>query len=406
MKTLRLLARILAGAVFIFSGFVKGIDLTGSAIKFTEYFQAFHLGFLSPLSFPLAFLFPALEFMIGISLVFNLRPRAGVWGFLLFMGFFTPLTLILALFDPVSDCGCFGDALVFTNWQTFYKNVVLLALAIYLFVERKHLGSVWPPQTSLGLLIIFFAVFTTLSVYSYRHLPLIDFRPYRTGTNIPESMIIPEDAPHDVYNTVLIYEKDGIQKEFTPDNIPWQDTTWKFVDQKTTLIKKGYTPPIHDFSLTLRDGTDITDQVLSDRGYTFLLVSPDFEKADTGGLQKALNLYEWCRGKNISFYTVTASPPEAALKRFRAPYPIPWATMDETTCKTIIRSNPGLVLIKEGTILGKWSYRDIPEPSSLQGNLLARQVSLLRKHAERDLVLLLTAGLLLIAGLGRMINKV
>ncbi len=405
MKILRWVARLLAGTVFIFSGFVKGIDMTGSVIKFDEYFQAFHLDFLSFLSPPLSYLFPAIEFMIGISLFFNLRPRAGAWGLLLFMAFFTPLTLILALFNPVSDCGCFGDALVLTNWQTFYKNLILLALAILLFAGRKQLSSSWSPPVSLGLLLVFFAAFTTLSVYSYRHLPVIDFRPYSIGTNIPEKMTFPEDAPRDVYKTILIYEKNGIQKEFTTDNFPWQDSTWKFVDQHSTLLKKGYTPPIHDFSITLPDGTDITDQVLTSEGYTFLLVSPDFEKADTGGLHRALPLYRSCQERNIAFYVVTASPKGDAHRLRGAPYPIPWTNMDETTCKTIIRSNPGLVLLKKGTILGKWHYRDIPAPSSLKGDLLARQVTLLRKHSEMHLVLLLISAILLTAALGTMIDE-
>jgi len=380
--------------VFIFSGFVKGIDLTGSAIKFGDYFQAFHLGFLQPLAFPMAFLFPAAEFMIGVSLLFRLRVRTGIVGFFLFMLFFTPLTLILALFNPVRDCGCFGDALVMTNWETFGKNVVLLIFALILYFQKNssppsHAGREWV------LLSVYFLLFTSVAWYSHNHLPLIDFRPYRTGTNIPSGMTLPEDAPHDVYKTVLIYEKDGVRKEFSMDNIPWQDTTWKFVDQRTTLIKKGYTPPIHDFSLTLPDGTDITDYVLGAKGYIFLLISPDFSKANIQALKDAVDLYVWSNDHGIPFYVVTASPEESAAELFGKSYPIPWTNMDETTCKTIVRSNPGLLLLKEGTILAKWHFHDFPDAGTLKEELLSQSLSTLRRKADIRLVLLFTVILFL-----------
>ena len=389
MRFIRSFIRILSGMVFIFSGFVKGIDLTGSAIKFGDYFQAFHLGFLQPLAFPLAFLFPAAEFMIGVSLLFRLRVRTGIVGFFLFMLFFTPLTLILALFNPVRDCGCFGDALVMTNWQTFSKNVVLLIFALILYFQ-KNSSPPLPAGREWVLLSVYFLLFTSVAWYSYNHLPLIDFRPYRTGTNIPAGMTLPEDAPHDVYKTVLIYEKDGVRKEFSMDNIPWQDTTWKFVDQRTTLIEKGYTPPIHDFSITLPDGTDITDYVLGSKGYIFLLISPDFSKADIQALKDAVNLYIWSNDHKIPFYVVTASPEESATKLFGKPYPIPWTNMDETTCKTIVRSNPGLLLLKEGTILAKWHYHDFPDTATLKDDLLSQSLSTLRRKADIRLVLLFT----------------
>ncbi len=402
MKRLILLVRILAGMVFIFSGFVKGIDVTGSAIKFEEYFEAFHLEFLHLLVLPLTFLMPLLEFMIGVSLLFNLKPRAGIWGFLLFMALFTPLTFILALFNPVSDCGCFGDALVLTNWQTFYKNLLLLLFALVLYAGRNQLTGSHTPFREPLLLSLFALFFITISLYSYNHLPLIDFRPYRVGTNIPEQMTIPEDAPHDEYKTILIYEKDGVQKEFPMDNFPWQDTTWKFVDQKTTLIKKGYTPPIHDFSITMPGGTDITDYILGSQGYTFLLLSSNFSKANVEALKNAVDLYVWSQDHDIPFYVVTPSPVESALALFNTPYPIPWTNIDETTCKTIIRSNPGLLLLKEGTILAKWHYHDLPAPTELKDNLLAYSITSLRKQADIRLILLLIATLLLTAALGTM----
>ncbi len=403
MKIIRGTARIVAGSVFIFSGFVKGIDLSGSAIKFEDYFQAFHLDFLHPLAFPLAFLFPAAEFLIGSSLLFSLKPRVGVWGFLLFMSLFTPLTLVLALFNPVKDCGCFGDALILTNWQTFFKNLFLLALALWLFFDRKNLSGRFPPAYQWGVLFFYFLIFAGLSAYSYRHLPLFDFRPYKTGTHIPDKMTLPPDAQQDEYQTTLIYEKNGIRKEFSPDNFPWQDSTWKFVDQKSVLIKKGYVPPIHDFSILRQDGTDITDGILQDPGYTFLLVSYDLSEANVDGLEKAWRISVFAPDKGYGFYVLTPSGPEETDKLVEKGFSFTFCNTDETTCKTIIRSNPGLLLIKEGTILGKWHYRDIPDPETLNKDLLSRQVTALQKKADLRLLLLLTAGLLLLSAIFRLI---
>jgi len=403
MKIIRGIVRIIAGSVFIFSGFVKGIDLSGSVIKFEDYFQAFHLDFLHSLAFPLAFLFPTAEFLIGISLLFSLKPRIGAWGFLLFMSLFTPLTLVLALFNPVKDCGCFGDALILTNWQTFFKNLFLLALALWLFLNRKNLSGPYPSFFQWGLLFFYFLMFAGLSAYSFRHLPLFDFRPYKTGTHIPGKMTVPPGAPQDKYQTTLIYEKNGVRKEFSTDNFPWQDSTWKFVDQKSTLIKKGYVPPIHDFSILRQDGIDITDQILKDPGYTFLLISYDLSEANVGGLEKAWNISVFARDKGYGFYVLTPSGPEETHKLVENGFSFTFCNTDETTCKTIIRSNPGLLLIKEGTILGKWHYHDIPDPEVFSGNLLSRQLTVLQKDSNIRLGLLLISGLLLFAVTARLV---
>ncbi len=403
MKTLRLIARIIIGSVFIFSGFVKGVDLTGSAIKFHDYFQAFHLDFLHFSSLPLAIIFPATEFLIGISLLFALKPKTGAWGVFLFMLFFTPLTLILALFNPVKDCGCFGDALVLTNWQTFLKNLFLLTLAIFLFLQRKHLTGRLEAGSQWALLGFYLLTFTGFSLYSYNHLPLIDFRPYKTGTNIREKTRIPEGAPRDEYKTTLIYEKDGIRKEFTLDNFPWQDSTWKFINQESILVKKGYVPPIHDFSIIQPDGTDITDRILSDPGYTFLLVSPDLSKANKKGLQRAYALSLFAADQGDHFYVITSSGKELMDKLENEGFSFIYGNTDETTCKTIIRSNPGLLLITEGTILGKWHYHDIPQPAHFSSDILSLQLSGMQKKSDTLLSFVLILGLLLFATLAYMI---
>ena len=233
-------SRIILGAVFIFSGFVKGVDPMGSAFKFSDYFLAFGMESLEPASLPLAFILSAAEFLIGISLFFNLKMRLGAWGILIFMTFFTPLTLILALTNPVTDCGCFGDAIVMTNWQTFIKNIILLPFVLIVFFMRKRQTVHFPDGYAWLGIILFASGFLAMEWYVYQHLPFMDFRPYSVGTNIPEKMSIPEGAEQDVYRTVLHYEKNGEVREFNEENFPWQDTTWTFVDSEHVLVNKGY----------------------------------------------------------------------------------------------------------------------------------------------------------------------
>ena len=219
-------------------------------------------------------------------------------------------------------------------------------------------------------------------------------------------MMVPEDAPHDIYKTILIYEKNGVRKEFTTDNFPWKDTTWEFVDQHSYLVEKGYTPPIHDFSIVLEDGEDVTQDVLSRNGYTFLLVSPDLSRADREGLLQANELAIYLQGMEVPVYLLTASPPALVKDLLGSSLALIPASTDETTCKTIVRSNPGLVLIKEGTILGKWHYHDLPRQEKLQDNLLAWTVVSLRKKSDSRLILLLAAGMFLAVAIARLYERV
>ncbi|NMC40680.1 MAG: DoxX family protein, partial [Bacteroidales bacterium] len=284
MRALYLIARLLTGAVFIFSGTVKAIDPTGSAIKFTDYFTAFGLDFLTPISMPLAFLLCLAEFISGFALLTGIRYREGLVAVTALMAVFTPLTLILAILNPVSDCGCFGDAVKLTNWETFGKNVVISFFVIILITQKQKPSEY--VRTGRGWLIIpaVALLFTAFTFYNLIYLPVIDFLPYKKGNNIKELMVIPEDAPAPVFRTTFIYEKDGVRKEFTLDNYPEGDTAWKFIDQKSVMVKKGYEPPIHDFSVTTVDGNNITDHVLNNSGYTLLMISHKLEKADPRNL--------------------------------------------------------------------------------------------------------------------------
>ncbi len=364
MKTLRLISRILTGIVFIFSGFVKGVDPLGSTYKFTDYFNAFHLGFLEPLALPLAILLSSAELVLGISLLLGYRMKVVAWAVLLFMSFFTVLTFILALTNPVTDCGCFGDALILTNWETFFKNIFLMVLVLIIFAGRFNYDPLRDPVIEWGVILLFFVASVFFSVYNYLHLPLLDFRPYAVGVNIEEGMKIPEDAPADVYSTELIYrnKQTGKEKVFSMDNFPRDTTKWKFIDARSELVSKGYEPPIHNFNIVAPDGNDITSAILDDPGFTFILVSYDLAGADRKALEKANDLFHLSQTlPGLSFYFVTASgeKEQQEIKKENG-LDFDFCLADEITLKTVVRSNPGLLLLKDGTIMAKWGSRDIP----------------------------------------------
>jgi len=334
--------------------------------KFNDYFTAFDLEFLSVIALPLAILLSTVEFVIGFSLLYATKRKITAWVTLIFMSFFTILTLFLAIFNPVSDCGCFGDAIIMTNWETFWKNVVLMIFTIVIFVHRNKYEVQWKSINQWIAIAIPFIFSITLSLYCYFNLPILDFRPYHIGTHIPEKMIIPEDAPKAEYETILLYEKNGKVKEFTLENLP--DSTWQWVETKNELISEGYIPPIHDFSIQTPNGNDITDIVLNDTKFTFLMVAYDLNKTSTKNIDKINKLAEYCKesGK-CNFICLTASV-ESVIQNFKdktgAPYMF-YAT-DEITLKTIVRANPGIVLIKKGTILDKWHHRNIPTIESME----------------------------------------
>lgn len=358
MKTIRILSRILIGFVFIFSGIVKAIDPLGSAYKFHDYFQAFNVGFLDQLSLPLAILLCTAEFIAGFSVLTGFRLKTGIWVVMILMVLFTPLTFILALTNPVSDCGCFGDAIHLTNWETFLKNIFLIIFAIILYTGRKQVYNILSTLTEWVIIISAVLIFILFCLYNLRYLPVIDFLPYKTGVKIADQMIVPEGVPVDVYQTTFIYEKDGKRQDFNLENYPANDTSWKFVDQKSVLLKKGFQPPIHDFMITSMIGVDLTQKILSDPGYSVLMISRKLEDSQSKQLQEGFDLGNYCIGQGIAFYVLTATGTDA-VKSFNNG--LEFCSVDETTLKTMLRSNPGYILLKDGTIIGKWSWANVPQ---------------------------------------------
>jgi uncharacterized membrane protein YphA (DoxX/SURF4 family) len=359
--------RFLLGLVFIFSGFVKAVDPLGTTYKNLDYLSAFGLNVFDFLAMPLAFAQIAVEFAMGVCLIAGVYRKFHAVLFLAFMCFMTPLTFYLALKNPVTDCGCFGDALILTNWETFSKNIVLLAAAVVVFLWYKKMTPLYIVPKSSSCVTAFTYIFIVgVSLYCYTYLPLLDFRPYKVGADIPELMAVPENAQLDEYETKYIYSKDGIETAFTLEDYPKNDSTWTFVDSKSKLIKKGYESPIHDFIIENEDGEDITGDILNNDSYTFLLIAHKLEKASDSNIDKINEIFDFCIQQGYSFYCLTASLP-ADIKEWKentgAEYP--FYTMDDIPLKTIIRSNPGLLLIKSGIIQNKWSNPRIPGEEAL-----------------------------------------
>ena len=368
-KILVNIARLLLALTFILSGFVKAVDPLGTQYKINDYLAALHLRDLVPdfATLSASVLLSATEFVIGICLLFAIRRRLLSRLTLCVMVVMTLITLWLAIDDPVSDCGCFGDALVLTNWQTFGKNVVLLIAALIICWQPLDMARMIS-KTNQWIVLNYAALFILfVAGYCLYDLPMFDFRPYHVGANIQEGMEVPEGAQQPQFETTFILEKDGQRKEFTIDNYP--DSTWTFIDSKTIQTAEGYVPPIHDFTITTEDG-DITSEVLEEEGYTFLLISPHLENADDSYFDRINLLYEYCQDNGYSFYCLTASTDRARSRwcdMTGAEYP--FCTTDETTLKTMIRSNPGLMLLRQGTVIRKWSHNSLPKEQQLTQRL-------------------------------------
>jgi len=374
---LKHLARILFGIVFIFSGFTKGIDPWGATYKFIDYFQVLNLSFLDNLAFLLAVLQAFAEFAIGVAFLFNWKMRFFAWPGLFFMMIFTPLTLWIALKNPVTDCGCFGDALIISNWATFYKNTALALFGIVVFVNRRWFEKRIKSRYPFILSILTFIAYFVFAWYSYNHLPVIDFRPYKIGTNIPEAMSVPPDAEQDVYKNTFYYKnrKTGKIKKFNEDNYPWKDTlNWAYNNAESVLIQKGYEPPIHDFMIESADGDNVLDYFINSENndYLFILVAYDLYKSSTKTQSKINTLANWSIHQDISFICLTSTlSGECTTFAQKNDAPYEFFNCDEITLKTIVRSNPGLVLIQKGIIKAKWHYNDIPSPEEFWDKYLS-----------------------------------
>ena len=369
-----IIARILFGVTFVFSGFVKAVDPVGFAYKIEDYLISFQLLEFIPLALAFAVGLILLEFLLGVFILLGLYRKITTTLVLLFMLVMTPMTLYIALANPVEDCGCFGDALVIRNWATFYKNIVLLSFTIVIVVYRNRIKPLFSAKSKhfvLGFVFLFSLLFC---LYNILYLPIMDFRPYKVGVNIPEQM---EDdlSNGDVYENIYIYKKDGVEEEFTEDNFPWEESTYTFVDYTSKLIKEGEKPLIDEFHIIAysQDDSgafitsgDITDDVL-DKPIILFVVSLSLNKSSEKAMKQIVVLADHVANQNINLIIATSSDikvVEEWHKKWDSPN-VSYAQMDELTLKTIVRSNPGLLLLNKGTIQNKWSSRNLPSVSKL-----------------------------------------
>jgi len=370
------MCRLILAATFIFSGYVKAIDPLGTQYKIQDYLVALGLQAYAPdwLTLTTSMALSTLEFSIGIFMLFAIRRRLTSRIILIFMSVMTLITVWLVIANPIKDCGCFGDAIKLTNSETLLKNIVMLTCSIVVAIDPLKMVRFISKSNQwivINYTIIFILISSTLSLYT---LPEFDFRPYHIGASIRHGMEMPKGAKQPKFETTFVMRKNGVQKEFTIDNYP--DSTWSFVDSKTVQTEEGYVPPIHDFSIERNDnGEDITQQVLNDKGYTFLLISPHLENADDINFGDIDQIYEYAQQQKIPFYCLTASA-EEGIQKWQditgAEYP--FCTTDETTLKTIIRSNPGLLLIKDGMVIQKWSHNELPQENELNGPLYRNKI--------------------------------
>ena len=360
MNILTHIARLLVAVTFIFSGFVKLVDPLGSAYKFEEYFGAdvLNLEFLIPFALQFSVILILAEIMLGVMLLVGYKAKLTVWSLFLITLLFLFLTWYSAYYNKVTDCGCFGDAVKLTPWETFYKNVVLIVMVIYLLLRVYDIHPISSEILAKRVSLVSLLLFVGILFYVLRFLPIIDFRAYAIGKNIPDGMVIPDGAEQPVYEDTWIYNVNGEDKIFNTDDKPWNIEGATFVDRKTRTLKEGYVPPIHDFTME-NGGEDITE-LLMEKEKLMLVVAYNLKITNDKGMMEVKKFSERAMEKGYTVYCFSASTQED-YEKIKETYNWDFDLLfcDETTLKTIVRSNPGILTLDKGTIKGKWSWRQI-----------------------------------------------
>ena len=364
-------SKYFVGILFIISGLIKLNDPIGFSIKLEEYFVIFGMQFLNPLTLTLSVFICAIEVVLGFALLFNIHQKKLAWVLLGLIVFFTILTGYSAITGKVTDCGCFGDAIKLTPWQSFIKDIVLMVFILVIFVNRDKIVSKYSIRNQTIILSGSLAVSLVIGVYCISFLPLVDFLPYKPGNNIPELMKYPEGAPRDSFETRMVYQKDGKEETFTLSNYPWQDSTWKWVRTENILIKEGYKPKIKDLRISDADGNDYSEDIINFEGYSIWVVAYDFEKTNKKVFSKinevAASLEKSDSVRTIGLTSSNADITEAFRHEFNTTYPFYYC--DATTLKTMVRANPGILLIHNGTILAKWHFNSMPDAMQIKSYL-------------------------------------
>lgn len=381
MRIVLNLSRILTGALFIFSGLIKANDPMGFAFKLEEYFTVFGTEWLSPLSVSLSIVICALEIVLGVAVLLGTWIRPAAWGLLMMILFFTWLTFYSAWFNKVTDCGCFGDAIPLTPWQSFGKDLILLLLILVIFLNRRKIRPLLPGKAGKIITGLAFLVSLGFGICTYNYLPVIDFRPYKTGNNIPALMQMPENAEPDVYKVIYTLKNKATGEtrkmddaEYLEEKV-WEDENWEIEDTSDPiLVKKGYTPPIHNLQIADANGVDFTSEILENPFYNLVIVMYELDKTHIPAQDRMNKLAEKAQEYNIRTVGLTASSNEATqdfISQTGGLYEIFYA--DAVPLKTMIRSNPGLMLLRNGTVIKKWHYNNLPTPEELENTYFANQ---------------------------------
>ncbi|MDW3195997.1 MAG: DoxX family protein [Cytophagales bacterium] len=357
MRILQELARFMVGGLFIFSGAIKVNDPIGTAIKLEEYFEVFaydiapFFEIFVPAALFLSVFLSVLEIVLGIALLIGYRVNLTSWVLLLMIVFFTFLTFYSAYFNKVTDCGCFGDAIKLTPWQSFYKDIILLVLIVFIFRFRKKIPAFLSEKVGMITVAASTLIFVVVAITAIRHLPFIDFRTYAIGNNIPELML-----PSGELEYAYIMEKDG--KEYSFPTYP-TDKSYKFIS--LDVLNPEVQPKITDLSVWNDDG-EYTEELLS--GQKLVAIMYNTDKTDIDNLEDMKTLFLSVKG--VETWILTASGPEQ-FESFRHEHQIatPYFFADATVLKTIVRSNPGFILLNNGIVLGKWHHNDTPSASEI-----------------------------------------
>lgn len=355
-------SRLFVGLLFIISGLIKLNDPLGFSYKLAEYFgePVFNLPFFVPFSLAIALFLVILEVVLGVMLLVGYKSKFTIWSLLGLVVLFSFLTFYSAYFDVVKDCGCFGDALHLTPWQSFTKDIVLLFFILILFLNQKLVKPLFSEKIVSFLTILSFVLCSFIGYWVLNHLPIIDFRPFKVGANIQKGMEIPVGAPQSVVEMIFIYDVNGVQKEFTEKelmNIPAGAT---FVDRKDKVITEGYVPPIHDFAME-KDGSDYKEEFLNEPKLV-VIVAYDLVKASESGMKKLEELHKNATSKGYKVIGMTASSPEEITKTKKSfGLLFDFYFCDATALKTIERANPSILILEKGTVKQKVHHNDIDD---------------------------------------------
>ena len=358
--------QIILGLVFICSGFVKGVDPVGTEYRIVDYFIAFGTEWAMPLALPLSVLLNSVEFVLGVLLLFNVAMRYTSWLVMLMMAVFTVITINDAMYNPVPDCGCFGDALVISNWQTFYKNLIIDALLLIVFLSRNRVSKWIAPKIGWAILFVSVFGFIVFEIYNIRHLPVIDFRDWKVGNK----MVNDNPLPLKYYLTYK-HSKTGEEKEYLSPDYPYNDSVWlsqwEFVGQR--IVDPN--PVLHDLRIEDEDGNDFTDQIIANPDFQFILVAYDLSNSSSKNMDKIRELSEGINEPGLSFVVITSSFPKEVHQFKENNLPdADFYFADDITMMSMIRSKPGLILLNDGVIQHKWHYNDFPSFNTIKQDFL------------------------------------